>query len=419
VSTSPSEPTDPFDAQLLAGLGESLRAHVPHAASEIETVIIQQISQYVRPSTPRLEQVVKEAVARATRLFVDYLGSPDSDRAELTELFSGLGVMAARNGQSLDTLQMALRMSSQVACRRFIRDAYRFGWPQETLELLTDTLFALLGQAADVAARSYAAEQNRRASDLQRRQERLRDVLVGDPAADRDRIAELAEAARWPVPMSIAVVALSPVVAGSTGILPPNVLSHLDIDASPFLIVPEPDSAAGHRITATMGRTGPVTVGPTVSVTQGAISRRWALRALDLVERGVLAANPVPRCADHAATLAAYAADDLLDVIAERRLAPLMQQNPRRRLSLMETLLAYLECGDSAPMAASRLGVHEQTVRYRLRRIEELLGPLTRDPAARLDLMLVLGWLVRTSGDGGSGTVGSDNRTDVRVAGSA
>ena len=71
----------------------------------------------------------------------------------------------------------------------------------------------------------------------------------------------------------------------------------------------------------------------------------------------------------------------------------------RRRAAfpLAETLLTYLRCGDNAVVAAERLHIHEQTVRYRLRRIAELTGGRFTEPEGRLDLMLMLSWLVRTA----------------------
>jgi DNA-binding PucR family transcriptional regulator len=43
-------------------------------------------------------------------------------------------------------------------------------------------------------------------------------------------------------------------------------------------------------------------------------------------------------------------------------------------LRLSETLRAYLDEGASHGRAAVRLGIHENTVRYRIRQIEDLLG---------------------------------------------
>jgi hypothetical protein len=397
VTSTSLRPGTPPDLRPLANLGASFRKHVPEATSEIEAAVIRHIPEQPDQDTEDFQRVVRHAVAVATRLFVDYLASPEPDPTEFTELFAKLGVLSARHGYSLDNVQSALRMSSQVACRRFIRDAYRYSWPKETLELLTDSLFELLGQAADVASRSYAREQSLRAGDLQRRQERLRDALVADPPPDRDTIAELAKAAHWPVPATIAVVALTSGAAGGPVILPPNVLGSRDGDPTPYLVVPDPESAAGQWLGTNLRRLGPAAIGPTVSVTQGAISRRWARRALDLVHRGIVPAEPAPRCADHTATLVAHAGEELLSIVTERRLSRLLRQNSRRRLPLVETLLAYLECGDSAPLAAARLGVHEQTVRYRLRRLDEILDADLRNPSRRLDLMLSLRWLVRNS----------------------
>ncbi|WP_372505674.1 helix-turn-helix domain-containing protein [Actinomadura madurae] len=47
-------------------------------------------------------------------------------------------------------------------------------------------------------------------------------------------------------------------------------------------------------------------------------------------------------------------------------------------------------------IAAERLHIHEQTVRYRLRRLTELTGGRFTEPEGRLDVMLMLSWLVRT-----------------------
>lgn len=57
---------------------------------------------------------------------------------------------------------------------------------------------------------------------------------------------------------------------------------------------------------------------------------------------------------------------------------------------LVETLLAWLETRGGAPEVAERLGVHPQTVRYRLRQIRALLGDEVDDPDRRFKLELVL-----------------------------
>lgn len=126
------------------------------------------------------------------------------------------------------------------------------------------------------------------------------------------------------------------------------------------------------------------------------MSLRWARHALTLAERGLLPRGAPVRCADHVAALAALAAEELIGATAGAILGPLLDLPPARRAPLAETLLTYLQCGDNAVLAAERLHVHEQTVRYRLRRIAGLTGARFTEVDGRLDVMLMLSWLVRS-----------------------
>jgi DNA-binding PucR family transcriptional regulator len=76
----------------------------------------------------------------------------------------------------------------------------------------------------------------------------------------------------------------------------------------------------------------------------------------------------------------------LVELFAERRLAPLRQLTAKQQARLSETLLAWLETRGGAPEVASRLQVHPQTVRYRLRQLEALFGEQLHDPDARFEL---------------------------------
>jgi DNA-binding PucR family transcriptional regulator len=65
-------------------------------------------------------------------------------------------------------------------------------------------------------------------------------------------------------------------------------------------------------------------------------------------------------------------------------LQPLYEYDGRRDTTLVETLRAFLACGFSAAATAEALIVHPNTISYRLRRIEELLGINCHDPEALL-----------------------------------
>lgn len=77
--------------------------------------------------------------------------------------------------------------------------------------------------------------------------------------------------------------------------------------------------------------------------------------------------------------------------LGEDPLADLLAHDERRGGDLVGTLLAWLDAGGDVVRTAELLGVHSNTLRYRLRRIGELLGTdLRYDAATRLELHLRL-----------------------------
>lgn len=69
-------------------------------------------------------------------------------------------------------------------------------------------------------------------------------------------------------------------------------------------------------------------------------------------------------------------------------LAPLAAYGSRA--DLVESLRAYLESNGHWDAAAQRLGVHRHTLRYRMRRVAELLGRDLDDPGTRAELWFAL-----------------------------
>jgi DNA-binding PucR family transcriptional regulator len=81
---------------------------------------------------------------------------------------------------------------------------------------------------------------------------------------------------------------------------------------------------------------------------------------------------------------------ELVDLVAAHRLAPLRAVRPPLRRDLAETLLALIECRFNATVVATRLRMHAQTIRYRLRKLEELFGDDLYEPSRQLELHMVL-----------------------------
>lgn len=78
-----------------------------------------------------------------------------------------------------------------------------------------------------------------------------------------------------------------------------------------------------------------------------------------------------------------------LSAFARRTLGPLLRQGDQPR-QLLQTLRSYMETGFNQRATARRCYVHINTVAYRLRRVETLLGTDLSDPDALLDLAFAL-----------------------------
>jgi DNA-binding PucR family transcriptional regulator len=61
-----------------------------------------------------------------------------------------------------------------------------------------------------------------------------------------------------------------------------------------------------------------------------------------------------------------------------------------RNAELVHTLSVFLDSGATVAAAARELGVHRNTLSYRIARIEEVAGLGLDDPATRFDLQLAI-----------------------------
>lgn len=96
---------------------------------------------------------------------------------------------------------------------------------------------------------------------------------------------------------------------------------------------------------------------------------------------------------------AVLADDEIGDQLVQRYIAPLGEDDAASVLT--ETVRHYLTNGMRADITAQELFVHHNTVRYRLRRFEELTGTNLRDPNSALEAWWAL-QRVRLAGHGAS-----------------
>jgi PucR family transcriptional regulator, purine catabolism regulatory protein len=83
-------------------------------------------------------------------------------------------------------------------------------------------------------------------------------------------------------------------------------------------------------------------------------------------------------------------ADDAVRAFADGLLRPLYEHDATGRGDLVASLRAWLSRHGQWDAAAADLGVHRHTLRYRMRRVEEILGRSLDDPDVRMELWLAL-----------------------------
>ncbi|WP_415950548.1 helix-turn-helix domain-containing protein [Streptomyces sp. KLOTTS4A1] len=409
-----------------AGSGSSAWRQVPRlkvkvfAERALEEVpqLAADILREIRREYPQLQLVLDESgepmaligIRRALEGFVRRLATSEDRPRYHLEIFQEFGRGEGLHGRTLDSLQAVYRLGVRLAWRRLTQIGQEVEIPPPAMYELAEAGFEYLDGLVDLSVRGYAEAAAREAGERLRLQRKLMELLLaehtehaehrGDPLAPApgprlrtgrsDPVADRAARVGWALPGTVAVgVLLRPAREAMAPPVGQGVL--LDMESEqPRMIVPDPDAAgrAEHLRRAMTGWSG--AIGPPVPLQDAAKSLRWAEAAVSLMESGLLPAGDVLFCTEHTEALVLLQPAELLDDLARRCLAPLAHCGPSHARRLAETLLAWLETRGGAPEVAARLGVHPQTVRYRLRQIRELWGDEVDDPDRRFELELVL-----------------------------
>ncbi|MGY0020379.1 PucR family transcriptional regulator [Streptomyces sp. cg35] len=392
-----------------AELHDQLRPFLGDLTDEVVRAIRTEIAEYARPMDDTYMHVVHRGVEQALEGFLARVADSETDWEDVKATYQRIGRGEADEGRSLDSFQSALRLGARVTWRRVSELVRADRLPPNVLVAFGEAMFLHLDEMAAATTAGYTEARLHIAGELQQRRDRLIDLVTADPPVSPEAVADLAHTAQWPVPREIAVVVTEGAGKGETlrPIVPPEFLARFE-GPSGVIVVPDPEGPGRERaITGTL-RGLRAAIGPTVALDEGARSLRWARDALDLVRRGALPATGLVRCTDHLATLLLFRDEDLVDALARQHLGPLDAVRSPQRERLAETLLCWLSCARNASEVAQRLAVHPQTVRYRLRQLEEVFGDQLRDPTAQFEMQLALRALsLRRSPQGAGAPAGS------------
>ncbi|SDD93459.1 PucR family transcriptional regulator [Actinokineospora iranica] len=412
LASRDGEPTRPGQArgasaarELWASIPAELSAQMRPMAAELVRDVVGEIQAavpaYAGPLEGKLREILVGSVEMAIVKCFENMRDPRATEAHWEAAFRYAGRVEFIEGRTMDALQTAVRVGSRVVWRRMSVVGRAMGVPADTLFAIADKVFAYVDELCTIAIAGYTDAQGHATGALERRRRQLLKLILADPPAAPQAIADLASTTDWVLPERVAVVALEyrddlnhrgvshrdgqhrlPAFA-----LAGQVLVDLE-SADPCLVVADPDQHMPGLAGELRGRRA--AIGPTVPLAQAHRSLACARRAMVLAQRGVLPDQEVIRCADHLSALVLLSDEFLLTQLTVRTLEPFRALTTKQRDRLTATLLAWLETRGGINEIAARLDVHPQTVRYRMHQIDELLGDRLNDPQERLCMEIAL-----------------------------
>ncbi len=379
-----------------AETAEAIWPEVDRIAEEMTQAIQHGVPEYARPLNDSYTSTVRRAVWHSVKQFVERIANPAASREQTAAVFREIGRIEAAEGRSLEPLQTALRLGARVAWHKLYEicgNDGRLGHDIDALARLGEAIFLYLDELAAACAEGYAQAKSEVAGEMERRRRRLLDLVVADPPASQEAIADLAKAAGWRLPRRVAAVALED-RSGDRFVPLPSLPAEVIIGMTrrdPCLLVPDPDGPGRPALIERGLRGWAAAVGPAVPLARASSSLRLARQALALAQRGIITwSNQIVRCDQHLSTLLILSDEELVHTLGAVRLAPLRRLRPAQQDRLAETLLAWLQNAGNAKEVARRLHIHPQTVRYRVRQLDELFGEVLHDPDIRFGLEIAL-----------------------------
>ncbi|MBJ7330771.1 MAG: helix-turn-helix domain-containing protein [Solirubrobacteraceae bacterium] len=385
AAADPSRPTIPWRA-VPPELADLIRPALPGIVEEIITAVRAEVAEYDQPMEGEFGRLISEGSTEALRQFVDLLGR-DTDVPDV-RVYEEMGRAELRAGRTLDSLQSAYRVGARVAWRQVAELGDRVD--PRTLVAIAEAIFAYIDRLASASVAGYTQEQAARDGSVHARRHALVELLVTTAAPDPDAVAHLAEQADWPLPTTLAALAIEdPDVVPLARRLPEGTIGAA-LDPVAILLVPDPEGPGQLRQVAAGLRGRRAVLGPTVPWDRAHKSARRALAGWPLHVAGRLGDARLVRADDHLLELLLAGDEPLARELADRRLAPLRAMKPGAGERAEETLRAWLAAHGDVTRTAEALHVHPQTVRYRLAGLREVFGDELDDSAVRLELELAL-----------------------------
>lgn len=387
----PSRPWADLDPTLAGVLRPGLAQLVADTSSDI----LRELPSLGDRRAGAYGRALRLGIESALEHFVDLVGvdEPAADH-RLTALYEGFGAREDRHGRTLSALLTAYRRGARLAWTQFAGLAVAAGTETDQLTKLAESVFVYIDELSSASTVGYARSHSERAAERNALRQQLVELLVnGGAKTEPVHVAELAAESGWPVPdrLAVALVAMDN-VAGR--LMAPVLAADLlqgRVGTEQIAVIPADALRRGEpRFTSGTGPAARAFVGTVRPPEEAPVSLAHARSLQRLVATDVLPTQAVLFAQQHLPDLLLHADKRLLADLRDMALAPLEDLTPARRAVLARTLGAWLAHHGDRAKAARDLGVHPQTVSYRIAQVEGLLGGALRDPQSRFALELAL-----------------------------
>jgi hypothetical protein len=350
-----------------------------------------EVAAFASNDGPQVEAAITEAIRSAVDTFMDAVAHRPTDTSAVFAFYRHLGALQAEAGHDLDAMQAAHQIATQESWDELRHVTSAMGLPPEVVALTGNAVMTYQRLLLDQAVIGFAEVRARQPCHRRDTSARLLIELMtrNRPAS----VKYLAEQCGWPVPPEAVVITahvaddaeLSPALAR-------HPLALAGVRHRSLVVVTDAEAADDLARLLTERVPGTVTITWAVPVDEVHHATRWAARTLALADQGIIdvPADRLVRCRDHQARLCLHADPTLRRHANEHLLAPLLAERPKRRAALAETMLLWLQTRHSAPVLAGLLGVHEQTVRHRLRALKTMFVDELADPNHTVGLLSAL-----------------------------
>jgi hypothetical protein len=382
---------DPISAQV-AELGAHLLGESEVLAAAMTGRIRDAVPLYMSAAVP-VETLRAASLANVAYIFGTIGRTPQATSPQTR----ADGQARARAGMPLAAVMAAYRVGARYLWERLADAATEAGASAEVITRAAADMWLILDTYTQDMADGYHAHVTAQAIEDQQQQSALVHAIL-DGHLDGTGLWEAADILRLPSPGSYLVVVAAVAEPGRTAL--PGIHHRLEAVGLGSAWAVGHDTQIG--IVATPA--GSIDIDDVVTVLGGpghgrvGISNAYhdltgsshALRLARIALRASTDKRTVTAFGQHPLAAVAAAAPEAAADLAAITLAGLDHVPAADRALLLDTFAAWFNNHGSAAQAAAQLHVHPNTVRYRLRRLEQLTGHALSDPRRVAELSLAI-----------------------------